>query len=122
MSDFFSEIEEAYNQHLLEAGNLNQPRKQVAWAGFDWEPKGYSARLETYSCACGNVTENLLGIFFSETRKRADGGLDRREKAVDRSKPFSSPGEHAVHVSYLPSVQFCAACLPSKGFTNYRSE
>lgn len=121
MSDFLTEIEEAITEHLLVSGNLTPSRKTTPWEGFEWESTGYSARLETYACSCGAVTENLIGVFHVETRKRKDGGLDVRELSMPRTRPFSVSGEHAVSVTYLPSVQFCAACLPIKGFTNYRN-
>lgn len=106
VDNFLSEIEAEHHQHLLEAGNLNKPRKSSLWTGENnWESQGYVLRCQHLRCQhCQETTPLLLGAFHRESNGRGDS----RETALDlRTLNIPQDTPRVFESVPIPRCGFC---------------
>lgn len=107
--DFLSEIESAYHEHLLKAGNLGPKPRENSWTGENsWASLGIAAHIHGEECShCEHITYRFLGYFETSTTPSGITKETRTNRPVRCNLPQKT--------TYSPAIA-CVNCYlePSK--------
>jgi hypothetical protein len=104
-NDLAAELDAAYQQHLLEKGNLEKPRSN--WVDENrWTSLGYTAHRQVNTCnACGAVSKLFTGFYHRESTP--SGAVRELALHAKAQIPLSSP----VTVFTTKTAYTCPDCL-----------
>lgn len=115
LSSFLSDVEDDKTLFLLEKGNLKKKPKEISpglpFKPVTWVSEGYVLRKFRTPCACGGVSESILGVFHRESSH-----LSLREQALKGSFQLSPESRKTTIIDVLPMVHICSECETAHGF------